>query len=297
MPLNDAEGVDEPADAFAEVADPIRLSILWALWDAEGHQLTFSALRDAVGVRDSGQFNYHLGKLTDRFVRKTDDGYELRLAGISILGSILAGTYSGTATTDPIQLEEPCPFCGSQLTFRYESEWVTVDCASCGNTALRIGVPPGVFSSYEPADWPVVAQRYGRTFLHQAREGFCAYCEGRMRPRVHPIGDEVDEHLGDLSELPRVEYACERCGEELSTDLGTALLDHPAVAAFHYEHGVDVREASLWEFVAVDEDQVRIVATDPLEARVEYRVGSATLALIVDESLRVIDVSRSTASG
>ena len=35
---------------------------------------TFSELREAVGMRDSGQFNYHLDKLLGTFVRVTEEG-------------------------------------------------------------------------------------------------------------------------------------------------------------------------------------------------------------------------------
>lgn len=73
---------DGPADAFAALSDSNRVAILEALWEADGHEASFSDLRSAVGMRDSGQFNYHLGKLTDQFVRQTDDGtYALSVDG------------------------------------------------------------------------------------------------------------------------------------------------------------------------------------------------------------------------
>jgi hypothetical protein len=59
------------------------LSILLGLWEAfepftEENAVSFSELRDRVGTRDSGQFNYHLDQLTGHFIRATDSGYELR---------------------------------------------------------------------------------------------------------------------------------------------------------------------------------------------------------------------------
>jgi len=54
--------------------------------------ISFSELLDRVGIRDSGQFNYHLGRLRGRFVDRTDDGYRLTSTGAAlgetILGSV-----------------------------------------------------------------------------------------------------------------------------------------------------------------------------------------------------------------
>ncbi|MEF8884798.1 MAG: helix-turn-helix domain-containing protein, partial [Haloarculaceae archaeon] len=84
----------DPDEAFAALADDTRVDILRALWSDEDQRATFSELREAVGMRDSGQFNYHLDKLVGRFVRKTDDGYELTLAGLYVNGAIEAGAIS-----------------------------------------------------------------------------------------------------------------------------------------------------------------------------------------------------------
>jgi hypothetical protein len=73
------EAID-PESAFAALADDLRIEILRALWCADDHEATFSELRAAVGNPDSGQFNYHLGQLTEQFVTKTHEGYRLTLA-------------------------------------------------------------------------------------------------------------------------------------------------------------------------------------------------------------------------
>jgi hypothetical protein len=53
-----------PSEAFALFADETRVAIVEALAErttAEGTDgLSFAELRRAVGVRDAGQFNYHL---------------------------------------------------------------------------------------------------------------------------------------------------------------------------------------------------------------------------------------------
>lgn len=97
-PLEATAGVAGPraSDAFELLANETRLAILLALWEAyepfgTGGGLTFSELRDRVGMRDSGQFNYHLGKLEGEFVQSTDGGYKLRPAGEKITRAVIGG--------------------------------------------------------------------------------------------------------------------------------------------------------------------------------------------------------------
>jgi len=284
----------DPEDAFGALSDGTRIEILRALWDAEDHELSFSELREAVGMRDSGQFNYHLDKLTDRFITKTDDGYRLRLAGIQTVGALLAGAYTMDGSVDPFEVDAACPSCGSSMTFQYDDEWVTIDCDECP-VSSDFGVPPGAFEGYGVDEFPVVAERYGRTLIRQVGNGFCPYCEGRVRPTVELAHDadqssrEVPDHLENV---PTVEYTCDRCEETLTVDLGFSLLEHPAVVSFYYDHGVDVREASIWRFGALSNDRSWITDRDPFRAVVTYPAGDEELRLTVDDELNVLDVGR-----
>lgn len=79
-----------PDDAFAVLGNETRLEILRSLSDADG-PVSFSDLREHVGMRDSGQFNYHLDKLVGHFVTQADDGYALRQAGDRVIEAILSG--------------------------------------------------------------------------------------------------------------------------------------------------------------------------------------------------------------
>ncbi|ERG89898.1 MAG: hypothetical protein J07HX5_02071, partial [halophilic archaeon J07HX5] len=74
----------EEFDSFEAVSDEVRLGILKAFVEERRRRteidwtdrkitddvviLSFSELQDAVGVDDSGRFNYHLDKLVDRFI-------------------------------------------------------------------------------------------------------------------------------------------------------------------------------------------------------------------------------------
>lgn len=83
------------AETFSLLGDSTRLAILRSLWEAqkdrEKKTVPFEVLRERVGVADSGRFNYHLGKLTNRFITQTNDGYQLRYAGTRVVGALLEG--------------------------------------------------------------------------------------------------------------------------------------------------------------------------------------------------------------
>lgn len=280
----------DPDEAFSMLSDPTRIAILHELSDADG-EATFGELRDAVGMRDSGQFNYHLGKLTGRFVTKTDDGYELRPAGRYVVGSLLAGAYTKEGSVDSIPVEDSCPGCDAPMTFRYEDERVTIDCEECP-LASQFEAPPGIFAGYELDAFPSVAARYAKALIEQSKRGFCPYCQGRVESAAVPATEAGSESSPDeYEDVPMARYDCGRCGMSLYADVGTAFVDHPAVVSFYHDRGIDVREASIWRFSALDGDRGRIHDRDPIRASVTYPADGDRLTLTIDESLNVVEVA------
>ena len=283
---------DETEDAFTALADSTRLEILRTLWDTDGSEATFTELREAVGMRDSGQFNYHLDRLTGRFVTKTDNGYTLTIAGQLVYGSVLSGAYSKEQSIEPIPLSNPCPACGGSRTVSYDNEVITVECDSC-DVSPSAGVPPGVFAGYEREAVPTVANRYFRTIVQQVDNGFCWYCEGKTTPSVVTIDGVVSDssqHPEDGEKLPVVRYGCERCETSLTVNLGNSLLDHPAVVSFYYEHDINVHETSMWEFATWNTDRTQVLTDEPFRAQVSYHAGDERLDLVVDETHDVVDI-------
>ena len=132
-----------PEDALALVADETRLAILRALAETPNEPASFSDLRERVGEPDSGKFNYHLKRLADHFVRRTEEGYELTMAGRRLVGALYAGTYTASPAFEPIELDAPCPDCGGTLVARYEDEHVGVRCVDCEEWTNQFTFPPG----------------------------------------------------------------------------------------------------------------------------------------------------------
>ncbi|MEF8780038.1 MAG: winged helix-turn-helix domain-containing protein [Haloferacaceae archaeon] len=286
----------DPEEAFTALADETRVEIVRALWEADDHEATFSELRDGVGMRDSGQFNYHLDRLVGTFVESTADGYELTEAGIWANGAIERGSYTMEGTLEPIALERPCRTCGGPRTLYYEGETVRIECESCP-VKSEFAVPPSVFVGVDREAVPDAAGRYLRSMFQHLGNGFCWYCDGRVDERVSPAVSPDEEPPEDaptklferLLEFPTVEYECERCGASSRTGIAHALLDHPAVKSFHHDHDATVEGQAIWEYAALDIDRARILDREPFRAAVSYDLAGDSLSLVVDENCDVID--------
>lgn len=275
---------ESPEAVFAVLGNESRLAILRALGEAEG-AVSFSELHDRIDLRDSGQFNYHLGKLLDRFVRKADDGYSLTLAGDQLVGALLAGTYTATAVTDePIELPEACPECRGSIAVTYADELVEMACLECGGWYNEFTFPPGVLDQVEVGDLPRVFDRWLLTVLERTHAGFCHNCAGRVEGAL--TLDEAHPHGVTAT------HACERCGQDASCSAAMPVLFHPAGTSFLYDHGVDRRETPTWELAAAVDTTVRVTATDPPAAEVTLVGGEATLTATVGADLTVSQIER-----
>jgi hypothetical protein len=283
-----------PETAFDVLGEANRIAVIRTLADADG-PLAFSDLRERVGMRDSGQFNYHLQKLLDRFVRKTDDGYELMTAGTLVHAAILSGAYTESLTVEPIELHaegDDCPDCGATLEIRYEDEQLRVVCSDCDRTVANAAVPPGAIKGRDRASIPAAFGRYLRSTMVEVIAGFCPQCSGPMDGGLE---------LRDLSEfgvdreMPLATFACAHCGEDIQAGPGATLLDDPDVIAFYNDHGRDLRSVPVWRLPILGYDSTDVVAEDPLQVAVSVTLDDERLTVTVDEDLTVVEVERTSA--
>lgn len=287
--MSDNSAVDverrPPEATFSLLGNETRVAILHALVGAE-EPVSFSTLRERVGVSDSGKFNYHLGKLADSFVRRTAEGYELTLAGGQIVGALLAGTYTASASFDPIEIESPCPMCEeAPLVATYEDEQFHIVCRACEDWHNRFGVPPGLLDQFSREELPRMADQWMRSVFGRAIAGFCDTCAGRMDGELF-----VDE---TKREPARARFRCERCGERIEASPGLAAMSHPAVLGFYYDHGENLHELASWEFLRAHDDQdVSVVSEDPLTVEVRITIDAEELAVTVGPDAQVSAVDR-----
>lgn len=105
-----ADTEQDPSAAFSALANPVRIDIIRTLGAANA-PLSFSDLHRSTDVKDSGQFNYHLGKLVGSFVHSTEDGYTLSSAGRLIRHVLSEELLSTDPSFDLDRIDGECPFC------------------------------------------------------------------------------------------------------------------------------------------------------------------------------------------
>jgi hypothetical protein len=292
----DDGGERDPADALLVAAHEIRLDILRALWAAESHALPFSDLRKAVGVRDTGQFNYHLSKLEGRFVAHVEDRYELLYPGHRLVDAVQSGVFDREIDRRELAVDGTCRDCGSDLAFTYREFVGRVRCPECDETVLGYPFDPGGFDGREDDAAVVRAfDRRTRRYWRSTTDGVCLVCAG---PTEVTLVDEAstlqaldrydDHYAADQPVLAAVD--CQHCSFYSYVPVGVTLLDHPGVVGALYQRGVDVTDRRLWDLpFVVDADRVELVETDPL--RVAVTAGpDADLTVTLDDTATVVSV-------
>ncbi|ELY46811.1 DUF7351 domain-containing protein [Natronorubrum tibetense] len=281
------EDVD-PADAFAALGNSTRVEILQAFRE---HHLAnptvsaaaFSTLRKAVGMKDSGQFRYHLEQLRGTFVEKCDEGYRLTYAGSKVIDAIIAGTYTGRTRLGPVALDSSCSRCGTAARAHYRDGVLEVTCEH-DHPLFYWSVPPN--AAVEPSLEELV--ELATTLAVQSYElvanGTCSECYSGVEPTVRTV--ETDD--GDRS--VRFHARCGACAAGWDAPVGFVLLGHPEVESLYQRQGRPISDRYWWELEVVDRTEIEILEEDPLRVRLSVTVGETPVRAMVDESARVLDI-------
>ena len=305
-----------PDDAFALLGNRTRFEILQVLWETYDpfgaeNAVSFSSLHERVGYGDTGNFNYHLGKLVDHFVRRTDAGYELTESGFQIVRAVVAGTVNRRPEIEPTVIDVACPRCDAPIEIDYVNQRTLARCTQCTGLVERARAPGTeealLYLPFQPAGWidrtpeeafhatVTVNFQLIRSFL----AGVCPYCGGV----VDEVIDVCDEHalcdLGlcgacDRQYAVELRETCRRCKASERGPLTITILTHSAVTAFYHDHGIDHRFETWDAFrrgLTVEEE---VLATDPLRVRLTVSCQGDRLRLTLDESLDVVDAVRET---
>lgn len=298
-------------EAFAILGNETRMAILEALWEFEGPS-SFAVLREAVAPDDRGNFNYHLDKLTEHFVRKTDEGYDLRFAGEQVVRAVLRGTITSAPSIPSEETSERCVYCGATVEMAYEEEVISVRCTECGGVIgpeypegayMHYQFPPSALEGRTPEEAIDAAHVLYDAKIAPMMKGICPECGGSI-----DISHEIcDDHHADESGLcPNCEtryelwsiMECEHCRYSRRAVVWFAALNHPAVVAFYHEHGLDEKIP----FRKLTWDNARfvrgvtgtVVETDPYRFRVTISIEEDAMVILLNESLDVLDVERET---
>ncbi|MEM4782474.1 MAG: helix-turn-helix domain-containing protein [Halalkalicoccus sp.] len=270
-----------PAEAFSAIASETRLEILEALWDAPERPVSFSELHDRVDVRDSAQFNYHLKRLVGQFVVRTDEGYDLRHAGESVIQAVLSGSFN----RDPDRrfgVEGECVDCAGPLEARYRDEHVTIDCLDCGQRHGQYAFPPGGLTDRTDEEVAAAFDQRVRHLHCLAADGVCPACNGRMETTIR-YAEECCLKLDLL-----VEHRCLQCRHELCSTPGLRLVEHSAVVSFYRDHGLDLGAIPYWQLPwCVSDEYVTVRSEEPWRLRVRIALDDEELRVDLDDDLAV----------
>lgn len=310
-----------PADAFELLGHEIRLATIEALaeqrresWLPRG--LRFSELREAVGVRDTGKFNYHLDQLRGSFVTQFGDEYVLTNAGFELAGALRAGTFDQTAgqLERRAELDQTCPICDDPLTALYEHGYLGVRCPEHGRI-LTTTLPPAAVRGREMATVVALANARTRDQVQRVRAGGCPHCWGRSTvtaPAVPSeeylrtiVGEEAAEG-GDEDTVPEydpeddaflAECSCEDCGMRFWLPVSVCVAHHPAVVAYYHDHGVETGGDYL-DMPHATGSNGSLVSEHPVRIEVGVTVADADEALLLtlDEETTVVDTETVPAS-
>jgi hypothetical protein len=272
------------ADAFARLSDPVRVELLRELWLEGRHDaVRYADLKDAVGVRDSGRFNYHLQRLTGVFVEQTGDGYALTAAGLAVVDAVQSETFAPSVTVRPTPVDGDCPTCGVAFEATYEDGMFDVSCPDCGRVASTFVFPPRGVRVRDPVDAAYAHGIEARTRSERAALGVCPYCGGRMRTTLRQSGSMYG---------PEVSHDCVDCEGRVTSSAGSLAHSQPATVAFCHDHGVDPRGPS-WHFEwCTDPDAAAVDQTDPLRVTVTVPLGGDELRLTFDDAGDVVREER-----
>jgi ribosomal protein S27AE len=278
-----------PETVFGLLGDDTRVGILQAMGETPDDVVSFSTLRERVGTRDSGRFNYHLRKLLGTFVRKTEGGYELTHAGRQIIGAMYAGTYTANATIESIRTDGDCPVCGGPIVASYADELVHMDCSECGEWYNEFAFPPGSIDQFSRDELPHAFDRWMMLVFERITAGFCHTCAGRMVGEL--VLDDPEDQFGGMP--GHVEYECRRCGSTASASGTMPVRIHPAVGGFLFDHGFDCRSDPSWSmWSSIDSLDATVRTRDPPSLAVEIRRGDDAVTAVVTADAAVTDVRR-----
>lgn len=276
--------------AFSVVASETRFEIIEALWaetrGTESDAVGFADLRAAAGIRDSGQFNYHLDQLRPRFVRKCDEGYELTHAGTQIIGAAVSGVYTDLDATVEPQSVGACPACSATVEASYSAGEMRIECTACELTITDLSAPPILAASFDDEELPAVFSRHLLTEVQRMNRGFCPLCSGPVEVALDRKTDGKRDTLADHLD---VVYTCRECGMTAHGVVALSVIGHPAVVSFCHEAGVDVRETPVWELDWLFDAPGTVTSEDPTRIETTIELDDRALTLTLDGSLDVLD--------
>lgn len=321
-----AEGIDGGiTELFLQLGNETRLAILLALanesapitretYDPSGlSAVPFSELRELVGIRDPGNFNYHLRELEGTFIRKGEDGYELLPAGNRIVATVVSIAGTEEVTLEPTEIDLACPQCGAPTLVTYQRGRMYHLCTECdGNIVVGDRHPPRILSGIvldrsvlrdrSPEDLLLV--QYGWKFYSfaLAMQGICIMCSGQMEGTINVCDDHEPSPRGPCGSCGFTyeaagHFSCSVCNHSMLWGVIPLSSIHPAGIGFCWEADIELDFGSgsldtlrrLYDLY--NDSTVSIQSYDPPSVSVTLRNNDDELTISFDEDLTAVHVT------
>ncbi|MFB1064277.1 winged helix-turn-helix domain-containing protein [Natrinema sp. H-ect4] len=270
-------------EAFSLLDHEIRLEILLTLLE-DWHAVytapkSYAELMDAVGMRDSGKFNYHLDKLRGVYVRQVEDGYVPTASVTALYRAVLAHRPTERLEYEPTAIDSTCPRCDSAAILRYDRGFVSVECTACDDwPGFTYPFPKNGFAGRSARAVARATARRARYHIGLARDGQCPFCAGTTT---------VNVPLDDIADDTPVEIACDTCPFLVGVEPLSPLLFEDRVASALGDIGVDL-ERPDWELPT---PTTWVESRDPVRLALEVEDEAGTATIVVDEALAVRSVA------
>lgn len=298
-----------PDEAFTVLGNDVRIQILQILGEAN-RALSFTEIRKELGIRQGGQFNYHLDKVVGHFVEKTADGYILREPGRQVVEAVLSGAVTNDPVLERTVINFRCHHCDFPVEVDYSQGTMRMSCSECAGQFDEMNAPnnltrvqTGTLANYRlpaagvdgrsPEEMMRAAATWGHLDSNALACGICPKCSAVIDQTVQ-ICDDHDAADGRCTQCHSrfallIESSCSNCIFEARSSAVILVLPIPEMLVFVGEHGLNTTSLGIewgWDF---DEE---IISTDPLEARLTFTIDGESIALTIDESLEVVSVER-----
>ncbi|MFB6301226.1 MAG: winged helix-turn-helix domain-containing protein [Halobacteriales archaeon] len=307
-----------PDTAFTVLGNETRIGILQTLGEADD-PMSFSELREQVGMADSGQFNYHLDKLVDHFVQKDENGYRLTPAGRRIIKAVLSGAIDESPVLELTEIDQSCHYCGASIEIGFQSDQVIKYCTECegkhGDPIVpeneevlaesgflgALPMPPAGIQGRTAEEVYEAAWTWANLDFLAEASGICPECSARLDRSVsvceeHATDNGLCDSCGGRHAV-KFHAACTNCIHEMPRGPAVmGLVSNTDLLAFLADH--DLNPVSPESDAIVDVDQVHmgydeeVLSTDPFRARFTFRIDDDTLTLTVGAGLTVLETAR-----
>jgi len=259
----------EASEGFEALAHPIRMGVLRALFEAEEPTMRFSELRAAVDAEDSGNFNYHLDRLTGLYVEKEGGTYRLTERGFEVGIALASGAYGEGESAERIESFGRCLRCDSPTDAVFERGTSVLECPNGHRTYVARLPSEGVEARGRESLAALVATELYATVGRTLR-GSCSACRC-----------PVDGELETTEEGVLFRADCDFCGVEYAVPAGLCALQDSEIVRFLDQRGADPRETPPWAFDCC------FVGAETVESERPLRV-SVTVAREGDERTVVL---------